>query len=452
MNRRFTCYASVVSEIHQSDIYLTVKARLLETPRANLNGVRVTAAFVDEIVDNQSKYVGLPLCADVKNLANGDYTHLGHLYDARTGEFHSAQIGSFYQFEKEETADGAALIGYARIMKRNKAVCHAISELFADGALKFSFEISCGSYEELEDGTIQIDACEENFLEGAAVVSFPACENAVALDLVAECNSIADDTRKGDKEMNQENVEVIASKDMAAESETVEVAEEQTEVQTAETTDEVVSASEESHDEEIVAESTETEETNDADQHTKVAEAENAEVVVVEHHVSVDDVSAYDTDDGSSVEEHVMRETTVRTPIQTKTQEQTVLVPVEEPYATVEPQPQTSVCVVEVAESDDDDKDNDCDDHDDQDEKEKVAEVSVPDYAAMIAELKETIETLRKEIAEIKETPAHMVAQVVTSSVAQTVNPFVGDVQVEKKYSLLEKDEGSRSYSLLERA
>lgn len=76
----------------------------------------------------------------------------------------------------------------------------------------------------------------------------------------------------------------------------------------------------------------------------------------------------------------------------------------------------------------------------------------MPDYAAMIAELKETIETLRKEIAEIKETPAHMVAQVVTSSVAQTVNPFVGDVQIEKKYSLLEKDEGSRSYSLLERA
>ena len=41
-----TCIASVVSEIEQSDLYLTVKARLFETPGANLNGVRVTPAFL----------------------------------------------------------------------------------------------------------------------------------------------------------------------------------------------------------------------------------------------------------------------------------------------------------------------------------------------------------------------------------------------------------------------
>lgn len=373
MNRRITCYASVVSEIQQSDIYLTVKARLLETPRANLNGVRVTAAFVDEIVNNEQKYVGLPLCADVKNLANGDYTHLGHLYDARTGEFHSAQIGSFYQFEKEETADGAALIGYARIMKRNKAVCHAISELFADGALKFSFEISCGSYKELDDGTIEIDASQDNFLEGAAVVSFPACENAVALDLVAECNSIADDTRKGDETMDKESMEVVASDEQIVEP-VEQVAEteneEPSDVNAEASAEESVVAETADNSEEVAPEHSEEVASVVSDEEQNQDSVETAEVVVVEHHVSVDDVSAYDTDDGSSVEEHVVHETTVRTPIPTTTQQQTVVVPVDEPYATVEPQPQTSVCVMEVAESDDD-----CDKDDEEDEKQdEVAE------------------------------------------------------------------------------
>ena len=220
---KLTFIASVISEIQQSDIYLTVRARLFETPGANLNGVRVTPAFLDEIVENKDKYVGLPLCADVKSLAQGDYSHLGHLYDARTGEFHSAQIGSFYDFEKEETEDGAALIGYARIMKRNKAVCRAISELFADGALKFSFEISCGSYRELEDGTIEIDAGQDNFLEGAAVVTFPACESAVALDLVAECKTIVDGRRNEVTNMTDVNpVEVVAEEKPAEQPETSE--------------------------------------------------------------------------------------------------------------------------------------------------------------------------------------------------------------------------------------
>jgi len=50
------------------------------------------------------------------------------------------------------------MVGYARIMKRNKAVCNAITQLFASSTLKFSFEISCGEYEEDTDGTIVIDA------------------------------------------------------------------------------------------------------------------------------------------------------------------------------------------------------------------------------------------------------------------------------------------------------
>ena len=86
MNKHF-CFASVISEIQQSDMFMTVKARIFETPKANLNGVRVTPAFLSEIVENEERYVGLPLYADVRALKSGNYNRLGHLYDTRTGEF-----------------------------------------------------------------------------------------------------------------------------------------------------------------------------------------------------------------------------------------------------------------------------------------------------------------------------------------------------------------------------
>ena len=88
-------FASVISEIQQSDVFMTVKARICEAPKANLNGARVTEAFIDDVVDNEPRYVGLPLYADVRALTNGNYRRLGHLYDSKTGEFHSTQIGSF---------------------------------------------------------------------------------------------------------------------------------------------------------------------------------------------------------------------------------------------------------------------------------------------------------------------------------------------------------------------
>lgn len=187
--------SAIVSEIQSSDLYLTVKARLFDT-KANLNNVKVTEAFISEIVENQDKYVGLPLYADVRGLVNGNT--VGHMYDRSTGEFKSTSIGSFYAFEKEQTEDNTYLVGYARIMKRNKAVCAAVCNLFASGNLKFSFEITCGSYTQEPDGTCVIDADESNYLEGVAIVTFPACEDAVALELVAEIES------KGDENMADE--------------------------------------------------------------------------------------------------------------------------------------------------------------------------------------------------------------------------------------------------------
>ena len=395
-----TCFASVVSELQQSDIYMTVKARLFETPKANLNGARVTAAFLNEIVENEEKYVGLPLVADVKALANGRYDHLGHLYDARTGQFYSTQIGSFYKFEREDFDGGSYLVGYARIMKRNQAVCKAIAELFAEGALKFSFEISCGSYEKLDDGTIRIDVGENNFLEGAAIVTFPACEDAVALELVAECDRIADDLRKGENEMT----DVKESAEVVAEEVTEAVAEE-----AVETTAEVNETKEE-----------QVEETEETAACGKKKE-ETADVVVTEVHEERTSTYAYDNE---TCEEAVQS------------------VSVETRTTHVEKDANLVVAGDDTVEGDDggEDEPEDVPVVEDEPQK-KTAEEMISELAATIAEL-------RKEIAELKEAQV-----VVAAKQEEKINPFIAEIKpVHNKYSLLEKAESAEAYTLLGKA
>jgi len=446
MNRMKTCFASVISEIQQSDIYLTVKARLFETPGANLNGVRVTPAFLAEIVEHQEKYVGLPLCADVKNLASGDYQHLGHLYDARTGEFHSAQIGSFYRYEKEETADGAALIGYARIMKRNKAVCRAISELFADGKLKFSFEISCGSYRELEDGTIEIDASEDNFLEGAAVVTFPACESAVALDLVAECNSIADGRREGEQEMTdvndikeQESQEALAAK---------VVVEDHVAVDTVKVVDTETGNVVEDH--------------NVHETHTETVVQDPAplgdnSVAVVEFAETDDETASCSDEEKKCAEEEDPEDKSDDDP-EEKHEEETASVETaqEESIASEEPAEEVAEATDKVANATEEvaiaTEEVTAEETESTGE---TAEVGTDSMSALVASLQESINSLRRELAEIKDqlndTPAKVIAEVAAAG-ADKANPFMADIQEGEdrpKYSLLESEEPVSSYTLL---
>lgn len=201
--------SAAISEIQSSDIYLTVKARLFDL-KPNKNHMRVTEAFIDEIVGNEDKYIGIPLCADVRGLI--DHRKIGHMYDAATGKYYSSFIGSFYHFEKEASEDDTYLVGYARIMKRHEDICAAVNELYNQGKLLFSFEISCRNYRR-EDGIIVIDADERNFLEGAAIVSDPACPEAAALQLVAEC-------LKGDEPMDEkEKVTAEQPEEIQAEAE-----------------------------------------------------------------------------------------------------------------------------------------------------------------------------------------------------------------------------------------
>ena len=413
-------FASVISEIQQSDVFMTVKARICETPAANLNGARVTDAFIDEIVGNVKRYVGLPLYADVKALTSGNYTRLGHLYDSRTGEFHSTQIGSFYKFEKEAFEGGSYLVGYARIPKRNKKLSKAITELFADNALKFSFEISVGEYEELEDDTILIDASENNYLEGTAIVTFPACEDAVALELVAQK---ADDAEGGEKEMAdvQKPAEELAEQ---AETEATEIA--STEPEAEEVKTETAEKAEEVATEKVEEEKTEDDET--AEKKKKCGEDETAAVVVREAHYEDHTVSAYDTETGKEVRQSVSVSTeTIDCQEGQLVQATDGIHVAEEVIADGDP----------PAEEEEEEALLD----DSMESKKKTAE-------QMIAELAEIVESLKNEIAELKEAKVNAEAKTVTAE----VNPMMGDISAKVKYSLLEKAApGDHSYSLLEK-
>ena len=422
-------FASVISEIQQSDVFMTVKARICETPAANLNGARVTDAFIDEIVGNAKRYVGLPLYADVKALTSGNYTRLGHLYDSRTGEFHSTQIGSFYKFEKEAFENGSYLVGYARIPKRNKKLSKAITELFADNSLKFSFEISVGEYEELEDDTILIDASENNYLEGTAIVTFPACEDAVALELVAQK---ADDAEGGEKEMAdvQKPAEELAEQ---AETEATEIAStepEAAEVQETETAEKAEEVATEKVEE--AAEKAEEDETAEKDK-KKCGEDETAAVVVHESHYEDHTVSAYDQETGKEVR-------------------QTVSVSTE----TIERQDGQIVEAtdgIHVAEEIIADGDTPVSDPEEPEEEETPANDAVDSKKKtaeqLIAELTAVVESLKNEIAEMKEAKAVAEVQTMTAE----VNPMMGEITAKNKYSLLEKaSSNDRSYSLLEKA
>ena len=433
--------SAVISELQSSDIYLSLKARLFDL-RANLNGVRVTEAFLDEIVDNEAKYICQPLYADIRGLIAS--RTVGHMYNSRTKEFHSTQIGAFYHFEKEVEGDNAFLIGYARVPKRNKALCKALSDLYIDNALKFSFELNCGAYSEDDDGTLVIDVDPSNYWEGECVVTFPACESAVAQELIAECLG------KGDENMADENI-------VNAESEVIEIAE----VNETEAVTEIAEA-------QIEGESAVEAVTAEAE----IAETEVAETVyVTKEHTEIDNVRAFNSDTGEEIEQRVVVETTTRTPV-TLAEDEAKKEDEDADNDENEDEDKEVVAEAEVvAEVKSEDKEDD-EDQEDKPEEKEIAEAT-PDWAVLIAELRNTLDELRKEIAELKEIPENAAAVIAEEILSEEkepetviaenivgdviegtiVNPFMASISAPKKYTLLDSEEKpAHKYSLLDRA
>ena len=384
----------------------------------------VTEAFIDEIVANEEKYIGIPLCADVRGLLN-DRT-IGHMYNKATGEFLSAIVGSIIHFEKEVVDGNASLIINARIMKRYKAVCSAVAKLFAEGRLKFSFEIACSDYTELEDGTMLIDASENNYLEGAAIVTFPACEDAVAMELVAECLR-----KEGENMADQEMI-----------------------VETAEAMEEVAENEEISEEIETqkVTETAETEETVNAEESVN-AEEEMATVIVRQSHEEYDSVNTYDTDTGEETHESISHRVEVCQPVESMAEDNTNKDDDEE-------------------EEKEDDEAVDTAAKDKKDDRCETAETEEAQTAEQtlittIAELRDSINELKSELAAIKEHHSNIEVTAETEDPEQPesepevvtadqekkwtlVNPFTSEMSVPKKYSLLEKDSGRQgAYTLI---
>lgn len=168
--------------IEKNEVFLEIKMCMFDN-KVNLNNVCYTKEFLQEIVDNQEKYICLPLVCDTWALLNCE--KMTHMYDEYEGKFYTTQIGSFKKFELEYGEDDLVkLIGYARVPKRNEDICEALNFLHEHGELKFSYEIIAKTYNVVDNITI-VDAAEENSLIGLAVVSNPAYPNAVSL-LVAE--------------------------------------------------------------------------------------------------------------------------------------------------------------------------------------------------------------------------------------------------------------------------
>lgn len=168
-----------------------------------------------------------------------------------------------------------ALVGYARVWKRNKAVCRALSQMFTDDILKFSFEINAGSLQVNENSTQIIDASVDNYLEGMCVVSFPACPEAVAEQLVAEIMIPKD----GDSMKDTETKVAEAEAEVKAEAEVAEAAEaEKVEAEAAEEakpeTAEEVKAEAEDEEEEKEEQPTEEEACNDKKAEVQTASEE----------------------------------------------------------------------------------------------------------------------------------------------------------------------------------
>lgn len=126
-----------------------------------------------------------------------------------------------FRVETEDDVD--YLRATARIPKREAEICEAVTEMFNEGLLCFSFEVKYLTEDThiAEGGARIIDVGPHNALTGCAIVSVPACREAVALDLVAEL-------KDGGELTATERGETMPKEQMTAEviEEEVQVAEE----------------------------------------------------------------------------------------------------------------------------------------------------------------------------------------------------------------------------------
>lgn len=168
---------------------MTLKMCIL-TNQANLNNALFTDDFIDGVITNKEKYIGIPLVANRTKLENGLFNVLSHEFDQKSGELKTDSIGSFVDFWDETDTDGSRLLmGTVRVLKRFPNVCNAIIELYDQGELEFSCEVLVFGYSDVTDSIRSISYVFEdqtNELFASCVVTNPAEPKSTATMLVAE--------------------------------------------------------------------------------------------------------------------------------------------------------------------------------------------------------------------------------------------------------------------------
>lgn len=224
---------TIAEEDKLNPVFLSIKLKLADNA-GNRNNEGITAEFISDLIKRQDEFDCLPFYADVKNLLARNYDKLGHMYNRITKKFGTTQIGSLTDFYSETDNDGViSLYATARVPKREYEVCLRLVELYEMDKLCVSFEVRYNPEYTIEkDGVLFIDASEDNALTGIALVSMPACVDAVALDMVAEVADNSDivaeseeQAERGEKStMPKEMVEMTAEveNEIAEEIETVQ--------------------------------------------------------------------------------------------------------------------------------------------------------------------------------------------------------------------------------------
>lgn len=226
---------TIAEEDKLNPVFLSIKLKLADNA-GNRNNEGITAAFISDLINRQEEFDCLPFYADVKNLLARNYDQLTHMYNRFTKKFSSTQIGSLTDFYSETDNDGViSLYATARVPKREQDICLRLVELYEMGRLCVSFEMRYNpEYTVEKDGVLFIDANENNAMTGIALVSVPACEDAVALDMVAEVADGSDIVAESEEQISQRGETETMPKEMkmTAEVEETVVAEETAQAET----------------------------------------------------------------------------------------------------------------------------------------------------------------------------------------------------------------------------
>ena len=219
-NERISIKNKIFELNESNDIYMTLNFPILSND-VNYNNLQFTDDFINGVVENKDKYIGIPLVVNREKLESGEYDDLGH--ELKDGQLLTDQVGSHVDFWSEEIDGALCLMSSIRVMKRFPNVCEAIVELYNNGDLESSCEVLVSDYLEITEDKVRKVHYNggKNIYIGSAIVSEPAESRSRATLLVAEAykkdieekgdNILQDKFNKG-IDINYHGIEVNALK------------------------------------------------------------------------------------------------------------------------------------------------------------------------------------------------------------------------------------------------